>query len=124
MSEILRFWLSVLIYLWLVLNTLLYFSNNFFLSVSIREVIGKSSIQSLRRAHKRKLKGDGSDDVTAAVAAALRGMSSGTDASGAAENRLDPQFLEADRQYLSQLRKDEIPAQTRSTVLCKSGAVC
>jgi hypothetical protein len=37
---------------------------------------------------------------------------------------LDPAFIQADRQLLAILRSDETPSQTRSSVLCKSGAVC
>lgn len=63
-------------------------------------------IQTLRRAQKRKLKADGSDDVTASSTGAI-----------------DPLFLDADRRILTAIRKDEIPAQTRTTVLCKAGVV-
>lgn len=36
----------------------------------------------------------------------------------------DPTFLEADKRELRAKRTDEIPAQTRATVLSKPGAVC
>ena len=61
----------------------------------------------MRRAQKRKLRGDGTDDVTALGSASV----------------IDPVFLHSDRPLLAVIRKDEIPALTRSTVLCKSGGV-